>query len=131
MEPMRPRYIVGGRMELLVLGPVRVISAGIQLPLAPKLRALLGLLAVHANQTVSVDRLVDGLWGEDPPPSAAKSLQTYVFLIRRQLAAETGDLGTGLRVVTEGQGYRLEIADEALDARRFEDLQRAAKAQLE
>src|SRR5215207_2271478 len=108
MEPMRPRYIVGGRMELLVLGPVRVISAGIQLPLAPKLRALLGLLAVHANQTVSVDRLVDGLWGEDPPPSAAKSLQTYVFLIRRQLTSDGVDAEHGLRIVTDGQGYRLD-----------------------
>ena len=115
---------------MLVLGPVRVIAAGKPLPLAPKLRALMALLAVHANRTVSIDRLVDGLWGEEPPPSAAKTLQTYVFLIRRQLTA-AADRDAGLRIVTEGQGYRLEVAVEALDARRFEDLQRLARDELD
>ena len=118
-------------MEMLVLGPVRVISAGKPIPLAPKVRALMALLAVHANQTVSIDRLVDGLWGEDPPPSAAKTLQTYVFLIRRQLTSDGVDAEPGLRIVTEGQGYRLEVAPDALDARRFEDLQGRARSELE
>lgn len=116
---------------MLVLGPVRVITAGKPLPLAPKLRALMALLAVHANRTVSIDRLVDGLWGEEPPVSAAKTLQTYVFLIRRQLVADTEDGDPALRVVTEGQGYRLDVAADALDSRRFEHLQRLAQDELE
>ena len=118
-------------MEMLVLGPVRVISAGKPIPLAPKVRALMALLAVHANRTVSIDRLVDGLWGEDPPPTAAKTLQTYVFLIRRQLTSDGVDAEPGLRIVTEGQGYRLEVAADVLDARRFEDLQERARSELE
>lgn len=118
-------------MEMLVLGPVQLLSAGDPLPLAPKLRAVIALLAVHANTTVSIDRLVDGLWGEDPPPSAAKTLQTYVFLIRRQLASSGDGLDAGVRLVTAGQGYRLEVAADALDARRFEDLQQRARTELE
>jgi DNA-binding SARP family transcriptional activator len=118
-------------MELQVLGPVRLTSAGKPLPLAPKPRALMALLAIHANRTVSIDRLVDGLWGEDSPLTAAKTLQTYVFLIRRQLAPDGGDRDPGLRIVTEGQGYRLVVGPAALDSRRFEELVRAAQTRLE
>ena len=60
-------------MEIRVLGPVEVSAGGRPVAIgAGKPRALLAMLAVHEGSTVSTDRLVDGLWGEEPPASAAK-----------------------------------------------------------
>jgi DNA-binding SARP family transcriptional activator len=56
----------------------------------PKQRALLAVLLVHANQVVSLDRLIEELWGEEPPPQAAASLQTYVSNLRRALEVVAG-----------------------------------------
>ena len=74
-------------MEIRVLGPVELELSGRRLRLGgPKQRALLSLLALNANLTVSVDRLIEGLWGEEPPASAAKMVQLYVSQLRKLLA---------------------------------------------
>ena len=66
-------------IEFRVLGPLEVSRSGRPLSIgAGKPCALLALLLVHANEVVSTDRLIDGLWGERPPKSAAKLLQGYV-----------------------------------------------------
>jgi len=66
-------------LEFLTLGPIAVRRDGQELPLGgPKQRALLALLLVHENQVVSRDRLIDGLWGERPPPTAAHTLFNLV-----------------------------------------------------
>ena len=71
-------------MEFRVLGPLEVVDGDTVLALpAGRRRALLTLLAVHANEVVSVDRLVDELWGESAPASAAKIVQVYVSDLRR------------------------------------------------
>src|SRR4051812_22355857 len=58
----------GGHMEIRVLGPVEVSAGGRPVAIgAGKPRALLVMLAVHEGSTVSTDRLVEGLWGGDPP----------------------------------------------------------------
>ena len=76
-------------MEFRVLGSVEATGAEGPLALgAPKRRALLALLLLHANTVVSRDRLVDALWGEEPPRSAVSSLQVYVHGLRRALGAE-------------------------------------------
>src|SRR5215204_3603744 len=104
-------------MHLQLLGPVEATLDGRRIPLgARKQRAVLAMLALHANETVSVDRLVTGLWGEEPPATAAKMVQLYVSRLRRVLAA--GDW----RIVTHGQGYELRMPVEAVDAARFERL---------
>ena len=109
-------------MQFLVLGPLEIMADGhtVALP-AAKHRALLTALLVHANRTVSADGLIDALWDAEPPASAAKTLQTYVSQLRRELepGAVPGDWRT-LRTV-EG-GYRLQVADGLLDASRFERL---------
>ena len=74
------------------------------------------MLAFHTNETVSVDRLVDGLWGEDPPATAPKMVQLYVSQLRRLLAGDDAD------IVTHGRGYELQMPDEAVDAARFATL---------
>ena len=73
-------------MEFRILGPLDVVADGASLPLGGgKQRALLALLLLRPNEPVSVDRLVDELWGERPPPTAAKNVQVYVSHLRKAL----------------------------------------------
>src|SRR5262249_61565574 len=74
------------RLEFKILGPLEVWRDGNALDLpAGKPRALLAVLLLHRNEVVSVDRLVDALWGERPPATAAKKVQIYVSHLRRAL----------------------------------------------
>ena len=52
-------------------------------------RALLAVLLLHANETLSGDRLIDELWGDHPPPTAAKTVQVYISRLRRALGDAT------------------------------------------
>jgi len=104
-------------VEFQLLGPVEATVDGRPIPLgATKQRALLAMLALHANATVPVERLVDGLWGEDPPATAPKMVQLYVSQLRRLLA------GNEAEILTHGRGYELRLAAGAVDAARFERL---------
>src|SRR4051794_29341834 len=104
-------------MDLHLLGPVEATLDGRPIPLgAAKQRAVLAMLALQPNATVSVDRLVEGLWGEEPPATAAKMVQLYVSQLRRLLA------GDGAEIVTHGRGYELRVPPDAVDAARFERL---------
>jgi DNA-binding SARP family transcriptional activator len=76
-------------MEFRILGPLEVSDGGRSLPLGgSKQRALLARLLLDANRTVSVDQLVDGLWGQAAPNTAAKGVQIYVSRLRRILGTE-------------------------------------------
>ena len=99
-------------MEFRILGPVEVVDAGVQLPLGgPKHRALLALLLLHAGEVVSSDQMVEALWGEDPPRTAAGSIQNSISHLRKLLGAE--------RLVTKSPGYVLHLLEEdELDAER-------------
>jgi DNA-binding SARP family transcriptional activator len=100
-------------LEFRILGPLEVagdrgvISIGAQ-----KQRALLAVLLVHANEVVSVDRLVDSLWGADPPRTATTSLQNFVAQLRKLLGPDV--------LVTRPPGYALRVGPEQLDLTRFE-----------
>ena len=84
-----------------------------------KQRGVLALLLLERNRVVPRDRLVDALWGDEPPASAANSVQVYVSKLRRLL--EEGDGGTST-LATEPPGYVLRISPGALDAEEFEQL---------
>lgn len=100
-------------MEITILGPVGALRDGRPVALGgPQQRALLALLALHANEAVPVTRLIDELWPEQPPASAVKVVQTYVARLRRELGADA--------VETRGTGYALRLDPETLDSRRFE-----------
>jgi DNA-binding SARP family transcriptional activator len=73
-----------------VLGPLEVHENGRAVPIRPgKLAALLVILLLRRNEVVSADRLIDTLWADEPPVTAAKTLQLYVSQLRKLLPAET------------------------------------------
>ena len=100
-------------MDFRILGGLEVADHDRRVPVrGSKPRTLLAFLLVHANRVVTRDRLVDALWDDNPPPSATATLHTYVSSLRK-------DLGHDL-VRTRDQAYVLEVAEEAVDALRFE-----------
>ena len=102
-------------MEFRILGPLEVVGGDESFVLgAAQQRALLALLVLHRGEAVSVDRLIDELWGERAPATAAKTVQVYVSQLRKAL-------GGGV-IVTQGRGYRLAVGPEQVDAGRFEAL---------
>jgi WD40 repeat protein/DNA-binding SARP family transcriptional activator len=106
-------------LEIRVLGPIQASADGHPLVLgAGKPRAVLAMLALRPGETVSTDRLIDGLWGEGPPATAVKLVQLYVSQLRKALAAS----GNGGEIVTRGRGYELRLDAGAVDAARFERL---------
>src|SRR3954453_13869947 len=115
----------GFRIELL--GPVeawvdgRAVALGGQRP-----RALFAVLALTAGRVVTSDRLIDELWGEEPPARARESLQVHVSRLRKGLA-EAGD--DGGRLVSQAGGYLLEVRPGERDVDRWRQaLGRARRA---
>ena len=107
-------------MEFRILGPLEVIEHGQPLPLGPpKQRMLLAALLLRPNEVVSNDELTDALWGEHPPERAAKSLQVYVWRLRKLLGREV--------LQTRPPGYALSVSPEDLDLNFFESLRHAAR----
>jgi predicted ATPase/DNA-binding SARP family transcriptional activator len=108
--------------EFRVLGPVQAVAGEEAVPLGgPKQRALLAELLLSGGRPVTRDRLVDALWGAEPPASSAASLQVYVHGLRRVLGPE--------RIETVGTGYRIRLEPDELDLTRFERLlDRASRA---
>src|SRR5690349_24046936 len=107
--------------EFRLLGPLEVRCADGPLQLGgPKQRGLLALLLVDAGRTVSTDRLIDALWGEQPPRPAATSLQNFVSQLRKQLGPEV--------LVTKPPGYLLRIDPLQVDVNRVNALVAEARA---
>jgi YVTN family beta-propeller protein len=114
-------------VEIHLLGPLEVVSNGRLLELgAGRHRAVLAILALHANQVVSTDRLIDYLWGERAPPTAPKGLQNLISRLRKALDPEESGV---LR--TQPPGYVLSVHGDGIDARRFERLAAEGRAALE
>jgi len=110
-------------LEFHLLGPVEAIADGRPVPLpAAKPRALLAILLLDRNRVVPVGRLIDELWGEEPPETATKALQGYVSQLRKALGAD--------RLVTKPPGYSLRVAEGELDLDRFELLVREGRELL-
>jgi DNA-binding SARP family transcriptional activator len=94
---------------LCVLGSLEVVRDGERVRLgSAQLRRLLAVLVVHANEVVSSDRLVDVVWGQDSPRTAAHGLQTLLSRLRATLGED--------RLETRPPGYRLRVASGEVDA---------------
>jgi DNA-binding SARP family transcriptional activator len=103
-----------GVMEFGILGPLEVRADGRTVPLGgAKPRAVLAVLALHANRPVSAERLAVALWGEDAPPSAVKTIQVYVARLRKALDDPEA-------LASSPAGYCLRVRPDELDAERFE-----------
>jgi DNA-binding SARP family transcriptional activator/pimeloyl-ACP methyl ester carboxylesterase len=102
-------------MDFRLLGPVEVWDEDRRVPLGgPQQQALLVRLLLDVGRPVSAARLIEDLWGERQPLTAAKLVQVHVSQLRKVLPE-------GL-LVTRGSGYALEADREALDLHRFERL---------
>ncbi|WP_306340447.1 BTAD domain-containing putative transcriptional regulator, partial [Streptomyces sp. AS13] len=112
-------------MRYGVLGPLAVWDAEGQPVRVPeaKVRALLANLLVHGGGPVPADRLIEDLWASSPPGGSTNTLQTKVSQLRRVLGRE--------QVVREPAGYRLLLADDVVDATRFQELAVRARAHRE
>ena len=102
-------------MEIRVLGPLEVEDHGRLISLGgPGERKVLALLATYANRVISTDRLIDELWGDEPPQTARNIVQRYVSNLRRSLKANSE------RLETRPPGYLLRVGEDEIDAARFE-----------
>jgi DNA-binding SARP family transcriptional activator len=112
-------------MDFGILGPLEVSDKGRVLRLGgAKQRALLALLLLHANQVISSDRLIDELWGDDPPESGTAALQVRISKLRKALGAG------GEAIVTRAPGYVIHVGSDRLDLQRFERLVSEAERDL-
>ncbi len=109
-------------LVVALLGPVEIGTAGgAMTPVAqPRPRVLLGLLGVAGGRVVSVEALVDGVWGEEWSPGREKNLHTLVYQLRRRLAAPEPE--GGARLARAGAGYRLVLGPGELDVAVFREL---------
>ena len=118
-RPPGGTYDAAVRFE--VLGPLRVVAgvgsggraATVTEPAlgGPKQRLVLALLLADPGRVVSLERLVDGLWGDDPPESARHTVQSYVSELRKAL---------GPVIERDGSGYRVDVDRSSLDSLEFE-----------
>ncbi|MCX5372544.1 winged helix-turn-helix domain-containing protein [Streptomyces sp. NBC_00015] len=112
-------------VRVVLLGPIQVYADDVT-PVGlggVRLRMLLARLALEEGRAVSVDSLVDGLWGEQPPADAANALQALVSRLRRALRGSAS-------VESASGGYRLSVRAEDVDVHRFEDLTARGRREL-
>lgn len=104
-----------GSTDVRLLGVLEVLTEGGPVELrTAKVRAVIAMLALHPGEVLSAERLAEGLWGENPPPSATNTLQGYISQLRRVLGRDS--------IVTRAPGYLLALPADAVDVRRFERL---------
>src|SRR6476659_3365782 len=104
-------------MDFGILGPLQIRDGDRELPLSgSKQRAVLAILLLHAGEVVSSDRLIDDLWGDEPPESGVTALQVRVSQLRKALGPAAAQLET------RAPGYARRVGPDELDLQRFERL---------
>src|SRR3954465_14855385 len=102
-------------LEIRILGTLQVLDDDREIGLGgARQRAVLAILLLHPGETVSVDRIVDLMWGDQPPGTAVKTVQVYVSHLRKALVQDV--------LVSRNGGYALAVDAERIDALRFERL---------
>ncbi|HEY8777271.1 MAG TPA: BTAD domain-containing putative transcriptional regulator [Gaiellaceae bacterium] len=114
--------MTSARQQFGLLGPLSVSSDGTPVALGgQKRRALLAVLLLDANSVVSRDRLIDALWGEEPPETAPNTIQVYISQLRKLLPGV---------LETAPPGYRLVVEPESVDLFEFVRLSEEGRAAL-
>ncbi len=119
-------------MRVRILGPLEVEDEwgrAVELG-SPKAQALFALLVIHANHVLSTGRIIDELWGEQPPSDGARNVRVYVSRLREVLEPDRVKRAPGRLIVTEPSGYALRIDPEKIDALRFERLIGEARGEM-
>ncbi|MBG0856938.1 AfsR/SARP family transcriptional regulator [Streptomyces spinoverrucosus] len=119
-------------MRFNLIGPFQIATddGRTLAPQAPKICQMLAVLAFQPGEAVAVETLVRELWGESPPTSATKILQTHVYHARRMLARAQENSPKRRLLLTQAPGYRLDLADDEVDASPFERWVRQAQWEL-
>jgi DNA-binding SARP family transcriptional activator/CBS domain-containing protein len=128
----RTRVVRCAGLQFSMLGPLEVVDDnGRALDLGtPRQRAVLAILVLHANHVVSLDRLIDELWGDTPPSAATSTLQAYVSNLRRVLEPDRPPRAPATVLVSNPPGYLLRCEPADIDAVRFGELTTEGRAAL-
>jgi DNA-binding SARP family transcriptional activator/WD40 repeat protein/class 3 adenylate cyclase len=128
-----PPYDPGERrLAFRVLGPLEVLDGDRRVAIGgPKERLVLALLLARVNSPVSVDALIETVWGDHPPRTAERTVHTYVARLRRTLEPGRPPGQPSSMLVTVGRGYTLRLDAGQFDAARFEALAKRGSRQLE
>ncbi|NSL43111.1 AfsR/SARP family transcriptional regulator, partial [Streptomyces sp. 8P21H-1] len=124
-EPRKPagsngRQAAAHDLHISVLGPLEARHGGRRLaPAPPKMRVVLALLAINPNRVVPADTFVEELWPHDPPVSAADTLYTYLYQLRKLIrrGGATGDAAAA--IATQSPGYILRVDPANVDAEQY------------
>ena len=118
-------------LEFRLLGNLEVVIDGAPVDVGgAQPRTVLAMLLVAEGRVVPAESIISALWGDSPPDSAAGTLQSYVSRLRRALVPG-GARGAAAKVLAwDPPGYKLAIAPDALDTRRFEALAEQGRAAL-
>jgi non-specific serine/threonine protein kinase len=112
-------------VEIRVLGPVTAFRDGVELDLGqPQARAVAAMLALRAGTDLAVDELIDGVYGSQVPRRARKVIQTYISRLRQILGRDV------IMTLARGEGYRIQLAADAVDASRCERLLAQARTRM-
>jgi SARP family transcriptional regulator, regulator of embCAB operon len=115
-------------VALGLLGPFVLSVHGVDQPLGgPRQRAVLALLALEPNRTVSVERIIVDLWDDDRLKQPRNNVQVYVSNLRRILRGCEAEIS----IVGDGTGYQLRVADGVVDLQQFDDLVAEGGRQLD
>jgi DNA-binding SARP family transcriptional activator len=119
-------------MDLRILGPLEVrVADGLLALGGSRQRAVLAMLALHLNEVVSTEFLIDGLWGDQPPGGAVNTVQAYMSRLRKALQADNmPDRADAAVLQRRGRGYLLELDPEQVDLHRFQRLVREGEQVL-
>jgi WD40 repeat protein/DNA-binding SARP family transcriptional activator len=103
------------QLEFRVLGPLEILADGRPVKVdAPKQRAILAVLLIHANEVVSTDQLLEAVWAQEQPSGGPRTLRYHIFKLREALPADV--------IRTRAPGYVLEVSPSRVDALVFESL---------
>jgi WD40 repeat protein/DNA-binding SARP family transcriptional activator/class 3 adenylate cyclase len=119
------------RLLFRVLGPLEVLDGDRRVVIGgPKERLVLALLLARVNSPVSVDALIDAVWGDHPPRTAERTVHAYVARLRRTLEPARPRREPSTLLATVGHGYELRLDATQLDATRFAQLAERGSDQL-
>ncbi len=119
-------------LRFKVLGPLEVLDGDrICTPTPPKVRRVLALLLLRANQVVPMDAIIEELWGEEPPLSAVGTAQTYIYQLRKALDRSATLTDGSEWLLTKPPGYLMRVTPDQIDSYEFEQLSRQGRELLD